>query len=115
MANGLRYSWRRESRIYRACGVAAVNGCPVHARHALTKFARAQVNSDFYRAFSTKNISLMGTVWHKSPHVQCIHPGAKPLVGYDNIVSMWSNMFQVTCARGALAWHTEEGIMMDDA
>eukprot|EP00802_Teleaulax_amphioxeia_P010541 Tamp_10569.p1 GENE.Tamp_10569~~Tamp_10569.p1 ORF type:complete len:460 (+),score=141.09 Tamp_10569:183-1562(+) len=53
-----------------------------------------RVNSDFYRAFSTKNISLMGTVWHKSPHVQCIHPGAKPLVGYDNIVSMWSNMFQ---------------------
>lgn len=53
-----------------------------------------RVNSDFYRAFSTKNISLMGTVWHNSPHVQCIHPGAKPLVGYDNIVSMWSNMFQ---------------------
>ena len=53
-----------------------------------------KVNSDFYRAFSTKNITLMGTVWHNSPHVQCIHPGAKPLVGYDNIVSMWSNMFQ---------------------
>ena len=53
-----------------------------------------KVNSDFYRAFSTKNITLMGTVWHNSPYVQCIHPGAKPLVGYDNIVSMWSNMFQ---------------------
>ena len=52
-----------------------------------------KVNSDFYRAFSTKNITLMGTVWHNSPYVQCIHPGAKPLVGYDNIVSMWSNMF----------------------
>jgi len=36
----------------------------------------------------------MGTVWHNNPHVQCIHPGAKPLVGYHNIVSMWSNMFQ---------------------
>ena len=65
--------------------------------------ACAQVNSDFYRAFSTKNISLMGTVWHKSPHVQCIHPGAKPLVGYDNIVSMWSNMFQVTCVHAGCA------------
>ena len=57
-----------------------------------------QVNSDFYRAFSTKNISLMGDVWHNSPHVQCVHPGAKPLVGFDNIISMWSNMFQV-CLR----------------
>ena len=80
-----------------------MNGCPAHARQALTKMARAQVNSDFYRAFSTKNISLMGTVWHKSPHVQCIHPGAKPLVGYDNIVSMWSNMFQVTCVHAGCA------------
>jgi len=53
-----------------------------------------KVNSDFYKAFSTKNISLMGSVWHNNPHVQCIHPGAKPLVGYHNIVSMWSNMFQ---------------------
>mmetsp|Transcript_41310 Transcript_41310/g.129927 ORF Transcript_41310/g.129927 Transcript_41310/m.129927 type:complete len:377 (+) Transcript_41310:169-1299(+) len=53
-----------------------------------------KTNSDFYNAFSTKNIELMGTVWHNSPHVQCIHPGAKPLLGYDNIVNMWRNMFQ---------------------
>ena len=70
--------------------------------------AYTQVNSDFYKAFSTKNISLMGTVWHNSPHVQCIHPGAKPLVGYDNIISMWSNMFQVlkstpSCASPCIA------------
>jgi len=53
-----------------------------------------KTNSDFYSAFSSKNIELMGNVWHNSPHVQCIHPGAKPLLGYDNIVNMWRNMFQ---------------------
>ena len=25
--------------------------------------------------------------------VQCIHPGSKPVVGYDNIMSMWNSMF----------------------
>ena len=84
------------------------------APRALTKLLCAQVNSDFYRAFSTKNISLMGTVWHNSPHVQCIHPGAKPLVGYDNIVSMWSNMFQVTCVRVALALPHQERVTPHD-
>eukprot|EP00283_Hemiselmis_rufescens_P009501 CAMPEP_0173433090 /NCGR_PEP_ID=MMETSP1357-20121228/10669_1 /TAXON_ID=77926 /ORGANISM="Hemiselmis rufescens, Strain PCC563" /LENGTH=236 /DNA_ID=CAMNT_0014397769 /DNA_START=24 /DNA_END=731 /DNA_ORIENTATION=- len=53
-----------------------------------------RTNSDFYSAFSTKDIELMGKVWLNSPQVQCIHPGAKPLVGYDKIVSMWTNMFQ---------------------
>ncbi len=147
------------------------------------------MGSDFYQAFSSKNIELMGRVWHRSPHVQvtrgvmvvahtarrcscvllsshaqtrllassecrlrhpslrtpptppsrpappprpaslalsaraqqltslmaaagpvaralrahealctcsqCIHPGAKPLLGYEDIVSMWRNMFQV--------------------
>lgn len=67
----------------------------VHEVFSVCLMPHEQVNSDFYRAFSTKNISLMGTVWHNSPHVQCIHPGAKPLVGYENIVSMWSNMFLV--------------------
>lgn len=53
-----------------------------------------KTNSDFYKAFSTKDIGLMGRVWHNSPHVQCIHPGAKPLLGYEDVVSMWRNMFQ---------------------
>mmetsp|Transcript_19746 Transcript_19746/g.40287 ORF Transcript_19746/g.40287 Transcript_19746/m.40287 type:complete len:470 (-) Transcript_19746:86-1495(-) len=53
-----------------------------------------KTNSDFYKAFSSKNIDLMGRVWHNSPHVQCIHPGAKPLLGYEDIVKMWRNMFQ---------------------
>ena len=53
-----------------------------------------QTNSEFYRAFSTKDIELMGKVWRNNQHVQCIHPGAKPLVGYESIVDMWKSMFQ---------------------
>jgi len=53
-----------------------------------------KTNSDFYDAFSSKNLELMRRVWHNSPHVECIHPGAKPLLGYEDIVNMWKNMFQ---------------------
>ena len=45
-----------------------------------------QANSNFYQAFSNKDIEAMGKVWRNNQHVQCIHPGAKPLVGYPSIV-----------------------------
>lgn len=53
-----------------------------------------QANSDFYKAFSNKDVDMMGKVWRNNQHVQCIHPGAKPLVGYESIVDMWKSMFQ---------------------
>ena len=81
------------------------------AAPGVARVRNVQVNSDFYRAFSTKNISLMGDVWHNNPHVQCVHPGAKPLVGYDNIISMWSNMFQVCwCVRVCMCVHAASPI-----
>ena len=52
-----------------------------------------QCNSQFYKAFSTKDVELMGKIWLDDPQVQCIHPGCKPLVGYMDILAMWGNIF----------------------
>jgi len=52
-----------------------------------------RANSDFYKAFTSKNITLMKGVWQDSDTVQCVQPGSRPVVGYKNVLEMWSNMF----------------------
>lgn len=36
-----------------------------------------RANSDFYKAFTSKNITLMGAVWQDSDTVQCVQPGSR--------------------------------------
>ncbi len=50
-------------------------------------------NAMFYRAFEVGDVDAMGEVWAREPYVRCIHPGWEPLVGWDEVVGSWGQIF----------------------
>lgn len=50
-------------------------------------------NAMFYRAFEVRDLDAMGEVWAREPYVRCIHPGWEPLVGWDEVVGSWGQIF----------------------
>lgn len=52
-----------------------------------------QVNEDFYRALSTRDIELMGKVWVQDSRAKCVHPGWTALNGWDAIRQSWESVF----------------------
>lgn len=50
-------------------------------------------NSAFYRSFEARDLVGMGDVWARETYVRCIHPGWEPLVGWEEVVGSWSQIF----------------------
>ncbi|CAI6009333.1 unnamed protein product [Closterium sp. NIES-65] len=50
-------------------------------------------NALFYRAFGAADLRLMRRVWARGEHVQCIHPGANTISGYDMVLNSWELIF----------------------
>jgi len=52
-----------------------------------------QVNAAFYRAFESLELAQMEKIWHRAPHITCIHPGWRPLSGWGPIMNSWEQIF----------------------
>src|SRR5579859_2949019 len=52
------------------------------------------LNAMFYRAFEVRDSDAMGEIWAHQPYVRCIHPGWEPLVGWDEVVGSWCQIFR---------------------
>ncbi|CAI5461634.1 unnamed protein product [Closterium sp. Yama58-4] len=50
-------------------------------------------NALFYRAFGSADLRLMRRVWARGEHLQCIHPGANIISGYDMVLNSWELIF----------------------
>jgi SnoaL-like protein len=46
----------------------------------------------FYGAYATFNRKTMELVWADND-VVCVHPGLPAILGYDNVIRSWSNIF----------------------
>ena len=57
------------------------------------ELAVLSANANFYRAFSEGDIELMGKLWLDHPEVVCIHPGHRPLHGYEDVMASWKTIF----------------------
>lgn len=58
----------------------------------LQEDSRASVlsaNTRFYQAFRNGDLAAMQTLWSKSGKPCCVHPGAKGITGYDDVVESW--------------------------
>ena len=53
-------------------------------------------NNDFYRAFERKDMEAMSHVWSQGTGSTCVHPGRKPLKGWEAIRSSWEGIFRNT-------------------
>ncbi len=55
-----------------------------------------KANEAFYSAFESLDIKEMEKVWLKEKYVQCIHPGWKSLMGWDDVINSWRQIFENT-------------------
>ncbi|KAJ4885941.1 Nuclear transport factor 2 (NTF2) family protein [Raphanus sativus] len=58
----------------------------------LQEDSRASVlsaNTRFYQAFRNGDLAAMQSLWSKSGKPCCVHPGAKGITGYDDVVESW--------------------------
>ncbi|KAF8098788.1 hypothetical protein N665_0257s0002 [Sinapis alba] len=46
-------------------------------------------NARFYQAFRNGDLAAMQTLWSKSGKPCCVHPGAKGITGYDDVMESW--------------------------
>jgi len=50
-------------------------------------------NSNFYKAFSSRNYNDMKLLWLADPTVSCIHPSTPPIVGANDVLSSFQSLF----------------------
>jgi ketosteroid isomerase-like protein len=53
-----------------------------------------QANELFYKAFGALDINLMDAACEISDRSLCVHPGWKPLIGWDQIRVSWQGIFE---------------------
>jgi ketosteroid isomerase-like protein len=53
-----------------------------------------EANEAFYEAFRRRDLDRMSTVWSRSPHARCVHPGWELVVGWPDIRQSWSDIFR---------------------
>ena len=46
-------------------------------------------NARFYNAFRIGDLATMQTLWVKGNEVCCVHPGARGISGYDDVMTSW--------------------------
>ena len=76
------------------------------------------VNASFYSAFRTNNFAEMDKLWAHQAEVFCMHPGARLMVGRDEVLNSWKNILDAdtnldirflyphVCIQGKTAWVT---------
>lgn len=52
-----------------------------------------QVNEQFYQAFGALDIQGMEAIWETSTRALCVHPGWRPLLGWEPIKASWQGIF----------------------
>ena len=68
-------------------------------------------NDNFYLAFNSRDMIQMGELWAVDCPCVCIHPGWGPLLGRDEILESWDNIFnsqepgvQIVCHNPRVLW-----------
>jgi hypothetical protein len=51
-------------------------------------------NAAFYRAFATRNVTAMDTLWAVRASVACIHPGWQVLAGRTAVMASWRGILE---------------------
>lgn len=55
-------------------------------------------NREFYRAFESLRVERMRQCWLEleNVHVKCVHPGWRPLFGFEAVLESWARIFAHT-------------------
>jgi ketosteroid isomerase-like protein len=64
-------------------------------------------NEAFYRAFAGLDLDLMADTWARAADVRCLHPGAHPLLGRDQVMASWREIF-ANSEPGSISFQTRE-------
>ena len=67
-------------------------------------------NEAFYRAFASLDLALMADVWARETEVRCLHPGAHPILGRDQVMASWREIF-ANSETGSISFQVREATM----
>jgi len=56
------------------------------------KDAVLSANLEFYRAFTTRDVRAMETLWARHAPVLCVHPGWTMIAGRDAVLKSWRDI-----------------------
>ncbi len=54
----------------------------------------SEVNSRFYEALNSSDLTVMEDIWLKKASSKCVHPGWPMLNGWDSIKESWRDIFE---------------------
>ncbi|KAG2245854.1 hypothetical protein Bca4012_069098 [Brassica carinata] len=54
-----------------------------------SKASVLSANTRFYQAFRNGDLAAMQSLWSKTGKPCCVHPGAKGITGYDDVMESW--------------------------
>lgn len=63
-------------------------------REAADAIAALRVNTAFYTAMASGDLTEMDAVWARDEPVLCIHPGGAPLQGRVAVMASWNEIFE---------------------
>lgn len=58
----------------------------------MTIDAVLSANRAFYHAFATRSLDAMDRIWARTAAVACIHPGARPILGRNEVMASWRDI-----------------------
>lgn len=62
------------------------------------EFGVRKAQFSFYDAFSNQDMESMRNVWSSSPQVRCVHPGMPSLLGIEDVMRSWAEIFMLGTA-----------------
>ena len=72
-------------------------------------------NLEFYRAFSTRNISGMERLWARQAPVSCVHPGWPLITGREEVMRSWRTILHNPSAPAVLCYEEHATIYGETA
>lgn len=79
------------------------------SEHAALLFA----NDAFYVAFSNGDYQAMESLWSKSPHITCIHPGWDTLLGSEEVMDSWQTIIENSERMNITCFHASAHVLGD--
>tara|TARA_R110002073_G_C9226008_1_gene560302 strand:+ start:74 stop:484 length:411 start_codon:yes stop_codon:yes gene_type:complete len=71
-------------------------------------------NESFYDAFDMGDLKAMAALWSEEYPVACIHPGAGPIIGREEVLSSWRDILSAP-GRPAIQCLDPTGLVFDSS
>jgi ketosteroid isomerase-like protein len=80
----------------------------------VTAAALLAANEAFYDAFDSGDVDGMAALWAEEHPVACVHPGAAPIHGRDEVLASWKDILSAS-TRPAIQCLQPQALLLESA